>query len=201
MNSLADTRILVFAGSARTGSLNARLAALGAAAIRKTGATADLISLADYPLPIYNGDLEKGQVLPPAAMTLKALFKAHHGLLVVSPEYNASVSPLLKNAIDWVSRPLPDENGKVPYKGKVVGMMSVSIAGLGGSRGLAHLRHIFTTLGSWVLPEQVGLASASNAFADDGSLRDAAQHSGLEAFVAALVDATARIGVASGAST
>jgi NAD(P)H-dependent FMN reductase len=104
------------------------------------------------------------------------------------------VSPLLKNAIDWVSRPLPDESGKVPYKGKVVAMMSVSITGLGGSRGLANLRQIFTTLGSWVLPEQLGMASATDAFADDGSLRDAAHQAGLEALAAALVDAASRIG-------
>jgi NAD(P)H-dependent FMN reductase len=119
-------RILVIAGSRRKASFNGRLARLGAAAVEKAGGAATLLSLDEYPLPIYDGDVEADTGIPQAAMQLKEIFKSHSGLLIASPEYNASVAPLLKNTIDWVSRATPTENGKVPYQGKVVALVAAS---------------------------------------------------------------------------
>src|SRR4051795_5379577 len=97
-------KILVVPGSLRTGSLNARLAAAAAYEFALAGAEVTRVSLADFPLPIYDGDLQSKSGVPKHAINLKRMMGAHHGVLLVSPEYNASVSPLLKNAIDWVSR-------------------------------------------------------------------------------------------------
>src|SRR5689334_7096562 len=119
-------RILVFAGSARSGALNKKLAHVAAAAVGAAGAEATLIDLADYPMPLYDGDLEAREGLPASARKLKDLFIAHQGLLVVSPEDNASVSALLKNTLDWISRQDGGESGLIPYQGKVAALAGAS---------------------------------------------------------------------------
>ncbi|WP_038210935.1 NADPH-dependent FMN reductase [Xenophilus azovorans] len=187
-------RILVFSGSRRAQSFNARLAKLGAAAVDKAGGQPTLISLDDYVLPIYDGDEEQASGIPAAAMALKQLFKTHHGILIASPEYNASISPLLKNVIDWVSRATPTESGKVPYKGKVVALTAATASAFAGSRALTHLRQILSGLGAWVVPDQPGISGAAQAFAEDGSLKDAGQQALLEALAASLVAAAGNIG-------
>ena len=186
-------RILVFAGSARAGSLNKKLARAAAAAVRVTGAEATLIDLADYPMPLYDGDLEAREGVPASARSLKDLFIAHQGLLIVSPENNASVSALLKNTLDWISRQDGSESGLVPYQGKVAALAGASPGALGGLRGLTHLRAILQTLNVLVLSEQVALARAHEAFNEDGSLKDAKQQAALAALATKLTDVCARL--------
>ncbi len=186
-------RILVFAGSARAGSLNKKLARVAADVLRTAGAEATLIDLADYPTPLYDGDLEAREGVPASARKLKDLFIAHQGLLVVSPENNASVSALLKNTLDWISRQDGSESGLVPFQGKVAALAGASPGALGGLRGLTHLRAILQTLNVLVLSEQVALGRAHEAFNEDGSLKDAKQQAALAALARKLVDVCARL--------
>jgi len=166
--------ILVFAGSVRRDSLNRRLAGLAARAVDAAGGRATLLELADYPLPLYDGDLESAEGLPVNARRLKELFIGHAGLVLVSPEYNSSIPPLLKNTLDWVSRPLPEQSGYVPFQGKAAALMSASPGALGGMRGLRHLRDVLTELRMIVLPAQVSVTGAHQAFDAAGDLRDPA---------------------------
>jgi chromate reductase, NAD(P)H dehydrogenase (quinone) len=186
-------RILVFAGSARSGSLNKKLARVAAAAVRAAGAEATLIDLADYPMPLYDGDLEAREGVPASARKLKDLFNAHQGLLIVSPENNASVSALLKNMLDWISRQDGSESGLIPYQGKVAALAGASPGALGALRGLTHLRAILQTLNVLVLSEQVALGRAHEAFNEDGSLKDAKQRAALAALAKKLTDVCARL--------
>lgn len=189
----AQPKILAFAGSARADSLNKRLVRVAAQAARDAGGEATLIDLDDYPLPLYHGDLEAREGIPPKARELKALFIAHQGLLIVSPENNASVSALLKNTLDWVSRQDGGQSGLVPYQGKVAAIMSASPGAIGGLRGLVHLRQILMTLNVLVLSEQLALPRANEAFADDGSLKDPRQQATVAAIARHLVDVAARL--------
>ena len=164
-------RILVFAGSARQASLNRQLARLGAEAVRAAGAEATLIDLGDYPMPIYHGDLEAADGVPPKAVELGRLIVAHDGLLIASPENNASVSSLLKNTIDWLSRIREFD----PLSGKTAALMAASPGALGGVRGLYHLRAILNTLGTEVIAQQFLLPRANQAFGADGQFIDPKQ--------------------------
>lgn len=166
-------RILAFAGSARQDSFNKKLIRIAADGANSAGAEVTLIDLADYLLPLYNGDLEEASGLPENAMKLKKLFLEHDGLLISAPEYNSSITPLLKNTIDWVSRQAPGEGPLAAYKDKVATIMAASPGGLGGLRGLVHLRAILENIGVIVLPDQRAVANASNAFDAVGKLQDA----------------------------
>ena len=188
-----SARILVLAGSARSGSLNKKLARVAAAAVRAAGTEATLIDLADYPMPLYDGDLEAMEGVPASARKLKDLFIAHQGLLIVSPENNASVSALLKNTLDWISRQDGSESGLIPYQGKVAALAGASPGALGGLRGLTHLRAILQTLNVLVLSEQIALARAHEAFNEDGSLKDAKQQAALAALARKLTDLCVRL--------
>jgi chromate reductase len=164
--------ILAFAGSLRAGSFNKKLVRLAAAGAERAGAVVNCIDLADYPLPVFDEDLETAEGLPLASRKLKDLFRAHDGLLIASPEYNSSISAALKNAIDWISRP---EEGRPPldcFAGKVAGLMSAAAGGLGGMRGLPHVRAIFQNIQVMVLPTMVSVPAAHQAFNDDGTLKD-----------------------------
>ncbi|GAA4431660.1 MULTISPECIES: NADPH-dependent FMN reductase [Bremerella] len=172
---MSQTKILAFAGSARRDSYNKKLVAIAAKGAEEAGAEVTLVDLADFPMPIYDGDLEESQGIPENAQVLKELFLAHQGLLIACPEYNSSITPLLKNTIDWVSRPAPGEGPLAAYQGKVCSIMSASPGGLGGLRGLVSVRMILGNIGVVVLPKQMAISQANNAFADDGSLKDAKQ--------------------------
>lgn len=161
-------RILAFAGSTRRDSLNRRLIDVAASIARDAGAEVMLLDLNDYPLPLYNGDLEAKEGLPDAALRLKAVFKSHDALLIASPEYNSSVPPLLKNTLDWISREWQGESGLLPYQQKLAAIMAASPGALGGIRMLPHLRQILNTLGVMVLPGQFSLAHADQAFDETG---------------------------------
>jgi NAD(P)H-dependent FMN reductase len=175
-------RLLAFAGSVREGSFNRKLAAAAARAAEAAGALVTLAELRDHPMPIYDGDLEEREGMPEGAVRWRRLMAEHDGFLIASPEYNSSTPPLLKNALDWASRRHPDDATPRPaYRGKVAGIMSASNGRLGGIRGLPHLRQVLTTLGVLVVPEQLALHGAADAFAEDGSLKDPAQAKLLEA--------------------
>lgn len=184
---MAQPRILVFAGSARALSYNKRLARLAGAAARKAGADVTLIDLADFSLPLYDGDLEAAHGIPAAGRELRRLFREHAGLIIASPEYNHSFSPLLKNTIDWVSRQAGDENYKTFFAGKAVLLTATSPGNSGGARGLPHLRQVLSHLGAQVLEQQITIGQYRTAFAEDGTLVDALHNAQLEVATSELV--------------
>ncbi|KAF3887988.1 MULTISPECIES: NADPH-dependent FMN reductase [Nostocales] len=173
-------KILAFAGSTRTDSYNKKLVKIAATGARAAGAEVTYIDLRDLPLPLFDEDLEAQEGLPANARTLKDLFISHQGLLIASPEYNSSLTAVLKNAIDWVSRPSPDEAPLAAFAGKVAAIMSASPGGLGGLRGLVHLRAILGNIKVLVLPDQVALPKAYEAFDVDGNLKDSKQQESIE---------------------
>ena len=179
-------RILAFAGSLRTGSYNKKLVKIAAEGARKAGAEVTYIDLRDFPLPVFDEDLEKSDGLHPNARKLKDLFLAHHGLLISAPEYNSSITAVLKNTIDWVSRPCvqPDGTPEPPlgcFDRKVVGLLSASGGALGGIRGLVEVRRILGNIKCLVLPDQFSLVKAHEALDDQGHLKDAKQREQAEA--------------------
>ncbi len=168
------TKLLAFAGSARAASYNQRLVRIAAAGARTAGAEVTVLELRDLPLPLFDEDLEAAQGMPENARTLKALLRAHDGFLLASPEYNSSLTAVLKNAIDWASRTESDDEPALSaFRGKTAAIMSASPGALGGLRGLVHLRSILGNIGMLVLPDQVSIPAAYEAFAEDGTLLDA----------------------------
>lgn len=165
-------RILAFAGSARVASLNKRLARAAADTARSLDLAVTLIDLRDYPLPLYDGDLEDHEGLPEAAHALRALFFRHDALLIASPEYNGFFPPLLKNALDWISRRQDGEEPRAAYVGKIAGLLAATRGGSGGGRGLQQLREQLLHLRVDVVEAQVTVAQGETAFGDDGALRD-----------------------------
>jgi chromate reductase, NAD(P)H dehydrogenase (quinone) len=168
-------KILAFAGSLRAGSFNKRLVRIAAAGAESAGAEVTYLDLRDYQLPLYDGDLEAAHGLPENARKLKDLMIANDGFLISAPEYNSSITAVLKNTIDWTSRPEPGEPALVCYTGKFAALMSASPGALGGLRGLVHVRSILENIGTMVLPGQVAVSRAHEAFGDNGELKDAAQ--------------------------
>lgn len=167
-------RILVLAGSIRIGSLNARLAAVAAKELARSEAEVSLISLQDFALPLYDGDVEAACGPPEAAARLKRMICAHHGVFIASPEYNASITPLLKNAVDWVSRV---RDGKEPalaaYRNRAFALGAASNGRYGGMRSLMALRQILELgCGAVVIPEQIVVPGAAQAFDDRDDFTD-----------------------------
>ena len=173
---MAALKILVIPGSLRTGSFNARLAAVVVKELALLDVDVTLISLADYPLPIYDGDLEVKSGVPANAVNLKRMIGAHHGVFIVSPEYNSPVPPLLKNAIDWVTR-VRDRNetfGQV-FRERAFAIGAASDGKFGGLRVLMALRQILALgCGATVIPKQMALSFAGQAFDDIDRLKDPA---------------------------
>lgn len=163
-------RILAFSGSARRESFNQRLVEFAATNARAAGAEVTVINLRDFPMPIMNQDIEREEGPPENATKLKTLFIEHDGLLLAAPEYNSSITPLLKNALDWVSRRVGDEPPMVAYRNKTAALLSASPGRLGGLRGLVHTRAILSTLGMLVMPGQASISSAAAAFDENGAL-------------------------------
>jgi len=185
------SKILVFAGSARRDSFNKKLAAIAAAKATARGAEVELIDLADYPMPLYDGDLEEGQGVPATVAAVRNKMIAADALILACPEYNSSITPLLKNVIDWTSR--PDGEVAAPlaaYTGKVAAIISASPGGLGGMRGLVHVRAILSSIGVLVIPGDVAIASAFQAFGENGQLVDEGTDQRLTAAVQSLVRTT-----------
>ncbi len=165
-------KILAFAGSNREKSINRKLLhAAAAIAQEELSLAVTVITLKDYPLPIYDGDAEEAKGAPANVLKLKQLIAEHDAVLIASPEYNASVTGLLKNTLDWISRPAGEKDpGKVMTE-KPVALLSASPGSLGGIRGLNHLRAILLNTGTLVIPAQFALSNAHQAFAEDGHLK------------------------------
>jgi NAD(P)H-dependent FMN reductase len=196
MGMSATPRILAFAGSLRRDSWNKKLVGIAAQGARNAGAEVTILDLAELPMPIYDGDLEAGEGLPVNATKLKEIMLAHNGLLIASPEYNSSISAALKNAIDWASRPVPGEPPLACFVDRVAGLMSTSPGRLGGLRGLVTVRSILSNIQVLVLPDQVSVANAHEAFGEDGRLKDAKQHAAVERIGAKVASAIARLNAA-----
>lgn len=164
-------KILAFSGSSREGSYNQKVVAIAAQGAKDAGAEVTLISLADYPMPLYAQDLEAREGIPKNAQRFKDLLLSHDGLLIASPEYNSAFSPLLKNALDWASRASnADEPPLYAYQSKIVGIMSASPGALGGMRSLVFLRMLLENMGMMVLPSQKSISKAHEAFDDKDEL-------------------------------
>lgn len=186
------TKILAFAGSARKESFNKKLVSIAAEKARALGAEVTLIDLADYPMPIYDGDVEEADGLPENALELHGMMMQHDALLLACPEYNGSITPLLKNTIDWISRPTEDAGPVAAFKGKVAGLLSASPGGFGGMRGLVHVRAILSGIGVLVVPGDVSVGSAYDVFDDDGTLKDSKLEARLSNAVKSLVETATR---------
>jgi len=169
---MSNPKILVFAGSARSGSFNKKLAIATAAIAEKTTAKVTFADLADYPAPVYNGDDETATGLPQTMRDFKKLMQQHNGIIVASPEYNGHVPPLLVNTFGWCSRTEGDEKGKVAFDGKKALIMAASPGRLGGIRVIPRLRDTLAELSVVVVPGFVTLPTAADAFDDNGNLTD-----------------------------
>lgn len=181
-------RILVFSGSLRAESFNQKLATIAAQAARDAGAEVTLLSLREFRLPIFDEDLEAAEGMPESAETLKAIFAEHEGLIIASPEYNSTVTAALKNSIDWVSRATePNEAPLSALKGKSAAIMAASPGGYGGARGLVQLRPFLENIGITVMPDQVIVPKAHEAFTPEGQLIDQSITAAVTALVASLV--------------
>jgi len=165
-------KILCLAGSLRKDSFNKKLVKAAMAAAQEAGAECTYVDLKDYPMPIYDGDIEAESGIPENAKKLKKMMKEHQALLIASPEYNSSVSAALKNFIDWTSRPEQGEKNIEVYIGKVAGIMAASPGAMGGLRGLVTLRSILGNIAVVVVPEQHAISKAGEAFTEDGKLKD-----------------------------
>lgn len=185
----APPRILALAGSLRSGSYNKLILSVAADGARAAGADVTRVDLRDYPVPPYDGDLEARDGIPAPALELKKLFRASDGLLIASPEYNAGISGTLKNVLDWVSRSAPGEKPLECYRGKVAGLCSASTGALGGIRGLAIVRLILGNIGVVVLPDQVAVPKAADAFDDEGNVLDPGRRKALMELGASLAHA------------
>ena len=186
-------RIVAFAGALRSGSFNKKLIRIAAAGARGAGAEVTEIDLRDIPMPLYDGDVEREHGLPPNAKVFKRLLIEHHGFLISSPEYNSAISGVLKNAIDWASRPEANEPSLVAFKGKVAGLVSASPGHLGGVRGLAVLRSILSNIGVIVIPTQMAISRANDAFEPNGELKDERQQAAVASVGAEVVSIAAKL--------
>lgn len=170
---MSPLKILAFAGSTRAGSYNKKLIKVAAAAAREAGAEVTVVDLREFNLPLFDEDFEATSGMPSGARKLKALMQESDGFLIASPEYNSSVTAVLKNAIDWASRSeSDDEQQLIAFYGKAAVLFAASPGALGGLRGLVHLRSILVNIGVLVLPDQVCIPAAHEAFDVDGQLKD-----------------------------
>lgn len=174
-------KILSFAGSLRKDSYNKKIIQYANRGAEQEGAEVTYIDLSDYPLPVYNAEIEEKEGLPPNAIKIKELMWKHDGFIIASPEYNSSISGVLKNTIDWASRNASaDEVYLSCFIEKVALLISASPGGLGGLRGLVHLRAILENINTFVIPGQKTIPNAAEAFDEEGNLKSPQQQKALE---------------------
>lgn len=181
-------KILAFAGSTRRGSFNKKLIKIVAEQAKEAGADVTLIDLKDYPMPLYDGDLEKENGIPENGRKLMDLLIEHDGIMIASPEYNSSISGVLKNSLDWASRPVQGMTPLKAFDNKVACLFSASTGALGGLRGLVHLRSMLSNIKVIVLPAQVSIPKAAEAFDEDGNLKEDGKKSAIKGAVESMVD-------------
>jgi chromate reductase, NAD(P)H dehydrogenase (quinone) len=184
-----STRLLIVPGSTRANAFSKQLAR-AATAIVPEDVPATLIDLRDYDIPLYDGDLEDDTGMPAGAVKLREVVKDHDAILFASPEYNASIPAVLKNTIDWVSRPYAGDPDVQAWAGRVCGLLASSPGALGGLRGLVHLRQVAMNVGMQVVSEQFALSKAHEAFAEDGSLRDERSQRGVRKVISSVIRMT-----------
>jgi chromate reductase len=191
---MSALKILVIPGSLRTGSLNAKLAATAAHELAQAGAEVTRISLGDFPLPLYDGDLQTKAGVPKNALNLKRMIGVHHGVLIVTPEYNSSVPPLVKNTIDWVTRvqDAQEARGQV-FRDRAFAIAAASESRFGGTRSLAALRLILSACHATVIPNQLALSFATDAYDDMDRLKHPADSEALKALARQLIDVSQRM--------
>lgn len=186
--------IVAFAGSTRTESFNKKLVKIAARGAAQAGAKVEFVDLRDLNLPLFDEDLEAKDGAPEGATRLKSLLKACDGMLIASPEYNSSLSGVLKNAIDWATRPAEGEKPLEVFAGKAAVIMSASPGGLGGLRGLVHLRALLGNIQVIVLPDQHAVSNAHEAISPEGEISDDALRSKIEGLGAKLTDVCRKLG-------
>jgi chromate reductase, NAD(P)H dehydrogenase (quinone) len=191
---MSTLKVLVIPGSLRTGSLNAKLAAAAVDELVRAEVSVTRVSLGDFPLPIYDGDLETKSGVPKNAVNLKRMLGSHDGVLLVTPEYNSSLPALLKNAIDWVSRVQDshETRGQV-FRGRPFAIAAASAGRLGGTRCLAALRLILSACRATVIPNQLALSFADQAYDEMDHLKHPADIEALKAMVRQLIDQSQRM--------
>ena len=187
---MAVPKILVIPGSLRAKSYNVRLAALAAKEVMLADADVTRISLLEYPLPIYGADTAETAGPPPNAVKLKQLMSPHQGVFIASPEYNASITPLMKNTIDWISAVRePDESPLAAYQNRVFALGGASPGRSGATHSLLALRQVLAVgCRALVIAEQVTVPNAEQAFDEMGELKDARAASQLKGVIRKLVD-------------
>ncbi len=190
---MTQIRILAFAGSTRNDSYNKMLVRNSLPFFDKYNAVATELDLKNYPMPLYDGDLEKESGIPKNALKIRELMKSHHGILISCPEYNSAIPAVLKNTIDWVSRPVPDEHSLAAFTGKTAALLSTSPGKLGGLRALISVRSILTNLGMLVVPRQFALGNAATLFGDNGELLNSDALENVSTVVQQLVKITTSI--------
>lgn len=185
----AETQVLIFAGSTREDSANKKLAKEAAIIAKQAGAVVKFIDLRDYPMPFYDGDVEV-QGMPEHAKRFRNLMKDSQAIIIATPEYNGSVSAVLKNAIDWASRNEQGQPSRDAFKDKRFALMSASPGKGGGSRAIEHLRAIIQNVGGEVMSLQVSVPDAYNAFTPQGNLKDPQMKNQLEQEIQQLLKKT-----------
>ena len=189
-------KVLVFAGSTRRDAYSRRVANAVVLLLEAAGGKVTQVNLADFDMPIYNGDHEAAVGLPTSVRKLQLLIAEHDALLIATPEYNGSMTPLLVNTLDWCSRPdqaSPATSGTGIFADKPAALLASSPGPLGGMRSLFHLRDLLGYLGMIVIPQQLAIGKAHEAFAEDGRLADKKQEAVLAGVAKALVMATGKL--------
>ena len=169
--SMSQAHILAFAGSNRKDSMNRKALSIAVAGAREAGAIVTVADLREFDMPIYDADSHEANGLPEGMLALRKLAMAANGLLIASPEYNASITPLLKNTIDWLSQSVNGESGSAPFANKICGLMGASNGAFGTIRALPHVAYILSNLGAFVLPV-VAVPRAAELMNADGTIKD-----------------------------
>ena len=185
-----SAKILAFAGSTRTSSYNKMLVGNAAKIAQDQGANVTTIDLRDYPLPLYDGDLESESGVPENALAIRKMMVASDGILLSCPEYNSSISAVLKNTIDWISRPVPNEPSLAAFTGKTAALLATSPGALGGLRGLVVVRSLLSNIGMIVIPKQYALGNAGKSFDENNILTNETALAGVTRVVEQLIHVT-----------